>query len=114
MAIDTQQFRREGCYQAKDSPQAILADMTVIRGLDATAESKQGLWGWLSVLFLVVGIIALFVGGPGPIIGLIFLVGFGVALFVRSGHKSSNVENRRYELVAGLLPPLEADMIPMR
>jgi len=112
MAIDIQQFRREGCYQAKDSPQAILADMTVIRGLDATAESKQGLWGWLSVLFLVVGIIALFVGGPGPIIGLIFLVGFGVALFVRSGHKSSNVENRRYELVAGLLPLLEADMNP--
>ncbi len=112
MAIDIQQFQREACYQAKDSPQAILADIAVIRGLDTVAEGKQRLWGWLSVLFLVVGGIALLVGGPGTIVGIIFLMGFGVALLIRRGHKNSNVEDRRYELVAGLLPLLEADMNP--
>lgn len=112
MAIDIKQFQRESCYEAKDSPKAILADMAVIREIDTTAESKQGQWGWISVLCLIAGGIAMLVGGPGMIIGFIFLVGCGIALLVRSSHKDSNVENRRYELVAGLLPLLEADMNP--
>jgi hypothetical protein len=114
--IDGSVLRKTGKYERTASASVVLADVEVIRGIDAEAERQVQFW----TRFIAAGIVGLFAGflmaagwewvlaGAGlATVGLVTLV---TAIVKRSQYGKQDVADRRYELVAGMLNYLRRDM----
>lgn len=113
--IDGSVLKKTGKYERTASASAVLADVEAIRSLDAEAEHKVRFWTGilcLSILPLAGGFVMFAAewvpAGAGlAAIGLVTLV---TAIVKRSQYGQLDVEDRRYELVAGMLNYLSRDM----
>ncbi|MEO2030710.1 MAG: hypothetical protein ABGZ35_01355 [Planctomycetaceae bacterium] len=113
--IDGSVLIKTGKYERTASASAVLADVEAIRGLDAEAERQVRFWTGILTAG-VVGLIAgffmfvaeLVLAGAGlSAVGLVTLV---TAIVKRSQYGKQDVDDRRYELVAGTLKYLSRDM----
>jgi hypothetical protein len=119
VALDPIAFQKTYVYEARAPVAEVLADLTTLGGMDARAERKRRALWWSAWGLLAVGVFNLFFGGliPGDG-GLQFPVVLGgvlgsVALFiVRWSIRRSDLEDRRYGLVARLLQRFEVDLDP--
>lgn len=113
MALDMQAFRRCKIYDRVGTPQDILGDIEEIRQLDTQQETKEGRWQKAGCLLLPAGLLAaVFLSGTWKAVGAVLLVGGIVSFILKSKEGKLNLENRRYELAAGMLELLRADMAP--
>jgi hypothetical protein len=113
--FDETEFRRSLSYRVSSAVETVLSDMTRLRTFDREQEKKGLFWKWMAVLggvSLMTGGICLFaehtrtgmvlngIGLPLTVIGVFFLIRY----------RRRNLDNRRYELVFGLLSLLRKDM----
>ena len=114
-SLDLAKLKRTGLYERTVPAGAVLADMQLLRQVDLEKEKKVRIWstiGWVGVGVFVLGGIcfAMEMGAiatPLMILGLFAaIVGF-VMYYI---HSRLNLDNRRYEAVAGLLKLLSKDM----
>lgn len=114
MAFDLSAFRSTLIYEAAASPQELRGDLAKIRELDDTSESKRKALGWGAFLSLVGAVVGFFALDDALQLG----VGGGLAaltvvLFIlRARWGRTDVEDRRYELLEGVLGLLDADVHP--
>jgi len=114
MAIDLAAFRSNLIYEGSASPAELREDLERIRELDKTSEGKRRVFGWTGFLSLVGAVVSFFalsdsesiaVSGGLTALGVVLLV-----MYWRWGR--TDVENRRYELLGGVLGLLDADLQP--
>ena len=114
--INEAELRKSLTYQKTAPPSSVLADLDVIRRSDNEAEKKARFWGIIvgcSAVVAVIGIayfVLMEMAVAGAVIGgvgLAFLIS-GAAMRALRG--KLDVDDRRYELVAGLLHYLSRDM----
>lgn len=113
--FDETEFMRSLRYRGSNAVETVLADMTRLRKFDREQEKKGLFWKRIAVLggvSLLIGGICLFAEHTrtGMVlngIGLPLTV-IGVLLLFR--YRRLNLDNRRYELVFGLLSLLRKDM----
>lgn len=114
MAFDLTAFRKSRVYTTRDTAANVAHDLSVIRRLDRRKEKLQRQYEILAGIFGVLLAAAFPLGGGLGSLWVwvvLALSAFLVIAFVlRAVHKSLNLENRRYELLDGLLRLLGADM----
>ncbi|MCA9521424.1 MAG: hypothetical protein KC609_10650 [Myxococcales bacterium] len=97
-------------YEASASEPTIHEEIALIREIDRASETKAKRLAWISPVPLVVGIVLAFAvpdptGSPVMIgLGLLTMIGL---LVIRSRVRRTDFEDRRYELVDGLLRTLD-------
>ncbi|MCY1040821.1 hypothetical protein OV208_05750 [Corallococcus sp. bb12-1] len=107
MALDLSAFQKTLVYQAHAPVPEVLEDLKVIGQLDQKAEAaRKTLWiaAWV---VLVVGVLSLFVVGPSGLAPIALAVGLFI---VRARRRRTDLEDRRYGLVATLLQRLQVDL----
>ncbi|MAD80757.1 MAG: hypothetical protein QGG71_24140 [Pirellulaceae bacterium] len=115
-SFDEAKFKRSLCYNVTSSAETVLTDMDFLRQFDIEQEKKSRLWlgvGWLGIVGIVIGAACFFgmqsvvLGGAAGVLGLVTAIaGFSV----RAIHGRLDLDDRRYEVVAGLLRLLSKDM----
>ncbi len=112
---DETQFRKGLQYSVSLSPDTVMEDMNFFRGFDRQQEKLIHIGTALIVVGVVLtaGGVILF-GIENPVLGFISLL-FGLVSLVVGGvlkfrFGKLNLDDRRYELVAGLLKLLSKDM----
>jgi len=109
MSFDFASFKSSLIYEGAASPAELRKDLARIRELDATSEGRRKLFGWAGFLSLVAAVVSFFAVTVLALSG--GLVGLGLVLLIlywRWGR--TDVENRRYELLEGVLGLLDADV----
>jgi len=107
-------FTRTLIYEGQGSVEQIQRDLDALRAFDDSVEGKQARWGKTSAFGFVVGVISLFLIGVFPplAVGAIGFIALGaLSLIPYFRYKRVNLEDRRYELVAGLLGLIESGLI---
>ncbi|RKH29647.1 hypothetical protein D7Y13_16360 [Corallococcus praedator] len=107
MAFDLSAFQKTLVYQAHAPVPEVLEDLKVIGQLDQKAEAaRKTLWisAWV---VLVIGVLSLFVVGPLGLAPIALAVGLFI---VRARRRRTDLEDRRYGLVATLLQRLQVDL----
>ena len=113
--LDLTKFKRTLLYQRHVPVDSVLADIKLLRQLDLDKEKKIRVWStvaWIGVGVLVVGGVC-FVLEMKAIATALLVVGLLLAIigFVAYRiHGRLNLDDRRYEVVAGLLALLSKDM----
>lgn len=118
MAFDIDRFRSEQVYRASAPRQAVLADLGVLRTLDAELERKHQAWSKRGRILGILGAVA-FVGTFVPVVGLA-LLGLAVVLLgallvcnrMAARYRRLDLQDRRYELVTRVLRRLRKDIAP--
>ncbi|HIF01264.1 MAG TPA: hypothetical protein EYG03_29045 [Planctomycetes bacterium] len=123
--VDGSHLKKTHKYQRTAPASAVLADLDAIRNIDGDAEHQVRFWTrilWLGMLALVGGLglfvvnldlvggvvdVAGLVGGGVGVVGLATIV---FAVIRRFLHGQLDVDDRRYELAAGILTYLSRDM----
>lgn len=119
MAVDLRKLRAQLIHHTRAPASQVLADLQVLRGLDAEMEKKQARAGTVGCTTALLGLgllllstalvpLAPLFAGAAALLLLTALIS-GIRRFV---HKRLNLENRRYELVSRLLELLRADIAP--
>lgn len=113
--FDAENFKRTLTYKATRSPDAIIQDMAALKEFDEEYENKVGIWTGVGVLGSVgigIGVICLFneQGLMAFVVGGIGLLIAAIGFAIRGIQKDFDVDNRRYEIVRGLLRLLSKDM----
>ncbi|WP_375755838.1 hypothetical protein [Corallococcus exercitus] len=109
MAIDSSEFQKTYVYETRGPVVDVLADLKTLAGLDARAEQKRrGLWiaAWGC---MALGGVFIFV----PFVWLLALASLatGIALFIiRARMGRTDLDNRRYGLLATLLQRFQVDL----
>lgn len=122
--FDEAKFRRSLRYQVNDTAESVLADMAFLRQFDRGHEKRSRNWkiaGFIGLPFFFIALLCflnantdrvnrdvsttagIVTGGVGL---LLISVGFGMCW----KHSSLDLDDRRYEVVAGLLRLLSKDM----
>jgi hypothetical protein len=123
VALDPIAFQQTYVYEARAPVSEVLADLTALAGLDAVAERRRLLlwrWAWgllgLAAAGLIIGpiLVAAYLGSGNQhlwvVVGSALTAG-GLFLIRRRAHRT-DLDNRRYELVATLLKRLQVDLTP--
>ncbi|RKG68024.1 hypothetical protein D7W79_34680 [Corallococcus exercitus] len=126
MALDPSAFQKTYVYEARAPVAEVLADLKALEELDARAEQKRRtLWiaAWSLLVFSIAGtaLLSLAVGQlsfeqQDAFAGLPLLVGVasfvaGIVLFViRARAGRTDLDNRRYGMLATLLKRLQVDL----
>ncbi|MCA9071861.1 MAG: DUF308 domain-containing protein [Planctomycetaceae bacterium] len=114
-SFDVNEFKRTLKYEATTSPQTIIQDMISLKEFDQEHETKIGIGtgiGVLGIVGIVIGAIALF-NGQVPIAVIVGGIGIVLAVVgfsIKGINQDYDVDNRRYEIVSGLLKLLSKDM----
>ncbi len=128
--FDEAKFKRSLCYKASDCAKSVLTDMAYLRQFDDEQEKKARLGTWVGVIGIlgIVGGGALLIipnvevfefgrpwrWGMGEIaavaVGVIGLVAAIAGFSLRAIHGRLDLDDRRYEIVSGLLSLLSKDM----
>lgn len=121
MALDLTIFGNTLLYSRTASPEQIRDDMRELARFDRFHEGEASRWSGYGTIAVIAAIAALIVAvaadsGGLKTVSIVLTLILGVvtaALFMRaSTHKRQDLEDRRHELVANLVPLLLADMAP--
>jgi hypothetical protein len=116
MAAGLDEFKRTLVYRRKAPIEVLLDDLVTIRTLDRTSEVRQKAWTAVGCLSLVatIGTGVLIASNPmyPPALYLVpaaLLISMFAGFVLGAKHKRTNVENRRYHLLARVLELLKRD-----
>ncbi|WP_147446978.1 hypothetical protein [Corallococcus sp. CA054B] len=126
MSLDLSEFQKTYVYETRAPVAEVLADLKLLAELDARAERKRrALWiaAWSLMVFSVAGcgLLSAVVGqlsfaqqdtwGGMPLVVAVASFATGIALFVlRSRAGRTDLDNRRYGLVAAVLNRFQVDL----
>ncbi|WP_223641051.1 hypothetical protein [Corallococcus sp. EGB] len=126
MALDLDAFQKTYVYEARAPVPEVLADLKAVAELDARAERKRRtLWiaAWSLMVFSLVAaaLLSLVVGqlsfaqqdawGGMPFVVAVASFVAGIVLFIlRARASRTDLDNRRYDLVATLLKRFQVDL----
>ncbi|MEO2010174.1 MAG: hypothetical protein ABGX22_15980 [Pirellulaceae bacterium] len=107
--------KRSLCYKTSNSAESVLSDMVGLRKIDDEAERKSRLWslvGILGIVVIVIGVICAFAEllVAGVTVGVIGVVIVIAGFSLKAIHRRLDIDDRRYEVVSGLLSLLSKDM----
>ena len=115
-AFDETEFKRSLCYKVCNSAESVLTDMAYIRQFDDEQKKKGRLWSGvgttgavaIAIGVLCIGVTEYFVAGVsvGALGLLMAIVGFSLWAI----HGRLDLDDRRYDIVSGLLTLLSKDM----
>lgn len=113
MSETLERCRKEQIYQIDGTVDQINSDIEHIRNFDLEQEKNRRFWGYLAVGCVVAGLLGFCIMGA-PLLGIplmvIALPTFVVAMFKYVHYTSTDLDNRRYELLSGLLQLIRTDM----
>jgi hypothetical protein len=112
---DASQFKKGLHYSANVPAETVIQDMNFLREFDRQQE-KMEFWGMMLAgtgVVAAIGALILFAGEftfLGGALGLLGVCGLVAGFIMKIRFGKLNLDNRRYELVAGLLNLLSKDM----
>lgn len=114
-SFDEAEFKRSLSYKVSGTAESVLNDMAYLRQLDDEQEKKCRVWsrvGLTGIFVIVAGVICLFAefivaGVSVSVIGLLMVI---VGFSLKAIHGRLDLDDRRYEVVSGLLRLLSKDM----
>lgn len=115
VTFDDQDFKRSLQYKSSATAESVVSDMAHLRQFDGEQEKQIQIWtavGALGIGVVIIGGICLFSGSttPGIVLAVIGLVMAIAGFSIKAIRGRLNLDDRRYELVAGLLKLLSKDM----
>ncbi len=110
-------FSKTLVYDTEVGTSELLADLRRIAELDKVHEARERFWKTVTTLAIVIGLasgwaaimLSTMIFWVVPFIFLILAVWAGVR---KAGHARLNLEDRRYQIVAGVVRHLSCDMPP--
>nr|WP_128794294.1 hypothetical protein [Corallococcus coralloides] len=109
MSLELSEFQKTYVYETRAPVAEVLADLKALETLDAKAEQKRRML-WIAAWVCMGLTVALFLV---PFLVLLAIASFatGIALFIiRSRASRSDLDDRRYGLVAALLQRFQVDL----